>query len=303
MSDTDQPQIETDGRLLGTAEHPVVIVERTFEATPDEVWAAWTRPDQLLRWLGAVDGSLDRPSARVTVAMAAEELPPDPGSAENPAVFEVRSARPPVGTVPGELVLGFEDQADPAGTVVVTMAASGDTHCHVVLRHSLSAGNRQGPGFGAGWEGFLAGLSEALAGRKYGEDVLYEAVLPSWERLGQRLERTAPGRMEGDGDQRSVVHHRSIAAAPQAICDLITSADGLSRWLGRVIEGELAAGGTVRIEHDPGADSTQPESIQTSTVQVWEPPTRLELSWDFADEPSSHLRIELVPAGAFTDVV
>lgn len=209
----------------------------------------------------------------------------------------------PAGTVPGEPVLGFEDEADPAGTVVVTMAASGDTHCRVVLRHAPSADNRQEPGFGAGWERFLAGLSEALAGRAYGEDVRYEAVLASWERLGQRLERTGPGRIEGDGDQRVVLHRRSIAAAPQAIWDLLTSADGLSRWLGRVVEGELAAGGTVRIEHDPGAESTRPESIQTSTVQVWEPPSRLELTWDFPDEPSSYLRIELHPAGALTDVV
>jgi len=103
-----------------------------------DVWEAWTDPDRLLRWLGAVDGALVGSGTVVHIAMTATELPEDPATAENAATFTVLEASPPIEDNDGRLAFTFDDPADPGGVVTVTMAAEGADRCRLVLRHALA---------------------------------------------------------------------------------------------------------------------------------------------------------------------
>ncbi len=91
------------GHLEGTVDAPVVLVERTLDATTREVWDAWTRPEQLARWLGAAEGPLDQTGNVVRMAMAAAELPDDFSAADNPVTFTVLEAVPPDDGAPAGL--------------------------------------------------------------------------------------------------------------------------------------------------------------------------------------------------------
>ena len=178
------------GHLEGTADAPVVLVDRTLDATTREVWDAWTRPERLARWLGAAEGPLDRSGNVVRMAMAAAELPDDFDAADNPVTFTVLEAVPPDDAGAGRLVLTFDDSADPGGTVTVDLASEGPGRCRLVLRHELTPRPEaitNAAGFGAGWEGFLDWLEDVLAGREHGSDDRYEQILPAWEGLASAL--------------------------------------------------------------------------------------------------------------------
>jgi len=95
------------GHLLGSSHHPVVVVQRDFDATTDEVWNAWTDPARLVRWLGAVEAPLTTPGRPVRLAMAADELPDDLSTAQNPATFTVLDAEPPANGGAARLVFSL----------------------------------------------------------------------------------------------------------------------------------------------------------------------------------------------------
>jgi uncharacterized protein YndB with AHSA1/START domain len=63
------------GRLLGDGRRPVVVIDRILSATTSEVWSAWTEPERLARWLGAVDAPLIEPGRSVRMAMMEPVLP------------------------------------------------------------------------------------------------------------------------------------------------------------------------------------------------------------------------------------
>ena len=178
------------GALSGTAISPVVTVERDLEATTEEVWAAWTDPDRLVPWLGAIEAPLTTRGRPVRVAMAAETLPDDPAQAQNPATFTVLEADPPVDGGSARLLFTFDDVADPGGTVTVTMTPVEHRRCRLVLQHRLLAradAIANAPAFGAGWEGFLDWLTDALADRPRGEEDAYVILLPAYEQMGRQL--------------------------------------------------------------------------------------------------------------------
>lgn len=146
----------TPGRLGGTRERPVVEHRRRYAATAVELWAAWTRPEQLARWLAAVDDG--RVAAGEKVAVRLRVGP----SAVHPATWVVRVAREPE-----YLELEWDDGHDVGGTLAVTLTPDGPDHTFLQLRHALAAspdalGNV--PTMGAGWDGYLAGLASVLAG-------------------------------------------------------------------------------------------------------------------------------------------
>ncbi len=292
--------LEPSGYLLGSATQPVVVLERELAATPLEVWQAWTVPERLVRWLGAVEAPLDQPGVPVRLAMTAQELPADLDGVQGLATFTVLQAQPPADDVPGLLVLTFDDQADPGGTLTVLFTPVGRDRCRIVLRHALrpSAGALgQAPGFGAGWDGFLDWLDDALAGREHGGDDRYEALLPYYEGLGDRLAAVGNGHVEHHEGEPAVRHVRLIAAAPERIWSLLSTGEGLSRWLGTLVEGSFGPGHQVVVVHDgqdPGA------SRQVSTVTTWTPPHALAMTWDFPGEQSSQLEITLRVDGAGT---
>ena len=277
-----------------------MLVERTLKATPAEVWQAWTDPERLVRWLGAVDAPMDSPGATVRVAMAATELPDDPSAAENPATFTVREAVAPSGDTEGRLVFVFDDAADPGGVVTVTMQADGDDACHLVLRQAMAAAPTAlgySSGFGAGWEGFFDWLEDALAGREHGQDLTYDALTPHYERQRERLGRVSGGSIDTAGRLDTVRHERVIQAPADVVWRLLTMSEGIERWLGTVTDGMFGHGERVAIVHrqsDPDA------SRQESLVTEWDPPRRLAMTWEYSGEAPSSVEFTLTPDGAFT---
>jgi uncharacterized protein YndB with AHSA1/START domain len=284
------------GDLLGSADHPVVVVRRTLHATPAEVWEAWTDPDRVVRWLGAVAAPLTTVGRTVDIAMAAAEQPTDPGTAENLARFTVLEADPPAGRAAGRLVFVFDDRADPGGVVTVTMAPEGDDRCRLVLQHALAPAVTaldHVAGFGAGWEGFLDWLEDALAGRAHGGDETYEALKPAYERRRDRLALVAAGTM----DDTTVRHHRVLDAPIERVWSLLTTPDGVGRWLGELEEGGFGPDGTVTLVHE---QSPSGDMVQRSRITTWEPPTRLAMTWEFTGEPTSSVEVTLRADGSRT---
>jgi uncharacterized protein YndB with AHSA1/START domain len=165
------PGHPTPGRLTGTRARPVVEHRRRYAATPAELWAAWTRPEQLARWLAEVDSGRVAAGERVAVRLRVG------AQAAHPASWAVRVAREPE-----YLELEWDDGHDVGGTLAVTLTPDGPRHTVLQLRHELAASPAaidDAPTMGAGWDGYLTGLGVVLAG---GDD---EAVVAAeLERFG-----------------------------------------------------------------------------------------------------------------------
>lgn len=66
------------GRVRTTATGRLLVIERTFRASIDEVWATLTEPERFARWYGDLVGEAG-PGKTVTVTMTAEaEVVPQP---------------------------------------------------------------------------------------------------------------------------------------------------------------------------------------------------------------------------------
>ena len=70
----------------------------------------------------------------------------------------------------------------------------------------------------------------------------------------------------------------------------LTDSEALPQWLGRLVSGQFELGSTVIIEHGENY-------CCTSRILECEPERLLAMTWEFPDEPLSHLRIELAPNG------
>jgi len=125
-----------------------VSMSRRYDATPAEVWDAWTNPGRLARWLGTVSGTL-KPGGEALLAMSDEITVPcrivdcqpelrlaviwrHPGEPESSAEIRLRPGEHGEGTI-----LELE---------------------HRLLPKDLAVG------YGYGWEDFLDRLAALLAG-------------------------------------------------------------------------------------------------------------------------------------------
>jgi uncharacterized protein YndB with AHSA1/START domain len=137
--------------------------ERVYGATPEQLWAAWTVPERLTRWLGAsVSGPIE-PGAAVTLVWG-----DDPDSQ---VALEIVELAPPERlewrwTVAGEppTVLRVELTAVPEGTRLVLD--------HARLPMSMFAG------LAAGWHAYLDALA---AGDAAGWDARWAELLPAYK--------------------------------------------------------------------------------------------------------------------------
>jgi uncharacterized protein YndB with AHSA1/START domain len=99
------------------------------------------------------------------------------------------------------------------------------------------------------------------------------------------------GVLRRDGAHAAVTFRREYRASAEDLWDALTAPERLRRWLGEVT-GDLRTGGRYRIDFTDGDDETEPERT-TGTITSCEPPRLLLLSWDFPDEPTSLLRVEV----------
>lgn len=284
------------GWLLGVAAAPVVRVERDLDAAIEDVWSAWTEPDRLRRWLGATDVPRLGTGTTARIWLTAREVPDDPDWA--PAVVTVGEVEPP-----RLLRFGFVDASDAGGQVMVVLQPLDGGRTRLVLEHALApveGAIDEAPGFGAGWEAFLVALEAYLAGRgDVDGEALYRDLEPRYAAEGERLRRVRPGSVEPeDAGTVRVRHDRWLAAPAGEVWAALTGTGRLERWLGHVVSGALAPGGTVDVLVDPDA-----EEHAVATVLTWRPPERLELRWAYTDEEPSAIAVTLVSEDGGTRLV
>jgi uncharacterized protein YndB with AHSA1/START domain len=145
-----------------------VRVERRCDATPEEVWAAFTDPASIRRWLFA-DAVLEpRVGGRAAFTWPGEgEAAGEVFAWEPPRLLELTWAEGE-----GDTVVHVEINASGAGTLLV-------------LEHrNLSAENAAG--LGAGWHAHLVALRDVLGGREVVEDrwrPLFDSLRPGYVEL------------------------------------------------------------------------------------------------------------------------
>ena len=143
-------------------------LERTYDATPAEVWAAFTEPESIRRWLFA-DAILEP-----RVGGRAEFRWTESGA----AVGVVREWDPP------RLLEMSWAEDEGASIVRVEIAAAGDGALLVLDHRNVTASSAIG--LGAGWHAHLVALGDVLAGRDAIADrwePLYASLRPEYEAL------------------------------------------------------------------------------------------------------------------------
>ena len=87
----------------------------------------------------------------------------------------------------------------------------------------------------------------------------------------------------------------SMPVPPDRVWWGLTDPEALPQWMGALVSGRFVLGDVVRIQHAENCAST-------SKVLDCEPHALLAMTWDFPNEPLSHLSISLTPAGAGTEL-
>lgn len=73
----------------------------------------------------------------------------------------------------------------------------------------------------------------------------------------------------------------------------LTDPEALPKWMGSIVSGSFADGDVVTVRHAE-------DYCCTSKILECEPGRLLAMTWEFPDEPLSHLRITLSTSGSFT---
>ena len=178
MSTDDTPTTATTtgpqpvGRREERGGSAAVVIERTFRAPVEDVWAAVTEPERLVRWIGTWSG--DPASGAVEFRMTAE------GEDVAPETVTVHECDPP-----RRLVLSWAPSVPPSGLWHVELdldEADGTTTLTFAQRiPDLATGRDVGPG----WEYYLDRLVAALSGADVAAVAWpdYEGMAGHYERL------------------------------------------------------------------------------------------------------------------------
>jgi uncharacterized protein YndB with AHSA1/START domain len=158
------------GVLRAEGDRRGVRFERWFAVPAEELWDALTSPERLARWLA-------------------------PGTVGDGADSTVRLDFGEGGVVTGRVlhweppsVLEFEWRfAGETESVVRFELSSSDEGTHLVLDHRALAAEHA-TGYGAGWEAYLASLSDHLEGRSGSWDERFAAALPRYRESAAALE-------------------------------------------------------------------------------------------------------------------
>ena len=159
------------GRLVRTATGRDLVLERTFRAPIDDVWASITEPERTARWFGPWTGR-GAPGETVELTMSFEE-------GADPSKVLIKACEPP-----RRLVV---ETYDAAGTWLLEAELSeADGVTTLVFTHHLpddaDAGN-----VGPGWEYYLDLLVASRDGEAAPEwDDYYPAQKGYYEALGAR---------------------------------------------------------------------------------------------------------------------
>lgn len=128
-----------------------VVFERTFHAPIEDVWAAVTEPDRLVRWIGTWSGDPASGSISFFMTAEAEDAPEEKiliDECHEPTRLVMRSARP------DDHSLLWSWQVDLAEADGVTTLTFAQEVCNVVLAESV----------GPGWDYYLDRMVAAETG-------------------------------------------------------------------------------------------------------------------------------------------
>jgi uncharacterized protein YndB with AHSA1/START domain len=152
-------------------------LEREYDATPEEVWDAWTDPERLARWLA-------RPAAAPLTAHGPVRFTFGEGDSEW-ADITVRESQPP-----HRLEVVWAIAGASSSVLRIEISAVDATRSRVVVEHRGLGDSTVG--YGAGWEAYLQTLAVEL-----GEDATvtwderFAEVLPQWRERAAGLQRTS----------------------------------------------------------------------------------------------------------------
>jgi uncharacterized protein YndB with AHSA1/START domain len=153
------------GTVSAHGGHAAVRFERRYEARPEEVWAALTKPAAMGRWLGAEVTIQPEIGGTVLLrwpggeAMTGSVLRCDP---------------------PRLLEYSWKESGEEIDSVVTFEIAPAGPGTILVLEHRrIDPGSVVG--FGAGWHGHLDALGALLAGHSYDLDGSYQRLRPVYE--------------------------------------------------------------------------------------------------------------------------
>jgi uncharacterized protein YndB with AHSA1/START domain len=148
---------------LGDTEGRIVRLQRTYDASIEEVWDALTTPERIDRWFLPISGDF-----RLGGHYQFE------GNAGGEILDCDRPHRVRVSWVYGEML-----DAGPASEVEVRLTPTGEGSTTVVLEHTAVVPDEMwdqfGPGaVGVGWDGGVLGLSLHLLGGSVGDPIAWQ---------------------------------------------------------------------------------------------------------------------------------
>lgn len=163
------------GTVRRDGEFGAVRFTRHYPVPPAQLWAAWTEPDRIARWLGAeVVGGPVAPGASLRLVWGA--------GADDQVDLVVRELR-----APQLLEWEWTIAGEPPTVLRVDFVAAGDGTDLVLDHRGLPL--RQYAGLGAGWDAYLSALGVAVGaavGVAVGEgaevdwDSRFLALLPAY---------------------------------------------------------------------------------------------------------------------------
>ena len=155
------------GTVRRDGDFGAVSFTRHYPVAPEELWAAWTEPDRIARWLGAaVQGGPVAPGGSFALVWAE--------GADNRVDLVVRSLEPPT-----RLEWEWTIAGEPPTLLRVDLVAAGDGTDLVLDHRGLPLG--QYAGLGAGWDAYLSSLAALVAGQPSPDwDSRFMALLPAY---------------------------------------------------------------------------------------------------------------------------
>ena len=159
---------DTERTITRSGERRTIVLRRSYDATPAELWSAWTEPDRISRWLGSISG--DRTvGGEILLTMTPQDIP----------VLRIEAC-----DEPHRLAVIWSSTGEPDSQVELLLEPLGES-TQLTLRHSLVSEERAA-GLGCGWEDFLNRLHESLAGRDPAAVSWSDAeehLLPLWKKV------------------------------------------------------------------------------------------------------------------------